>query len=112
MKTVTIHRVESNTFDRSGWLIHSDNYYFFDVEKAKRKFDDCCFHDEVDRHGGRKYAVCMAAHTIRLPDDYEIKTAENLDEDMFNGDVESPDYDSRVGLYKSTLIESLKKLYW
>ena len=112
MKTVTIYRIESNTFDRSGWLIHGDNHYFFDVEKAKRQFNDCCCHDEVDRHGDQKYAVCMAEHTIRLPDDYEIKTAEKIDEDMSNGVVESPDYDSRVGIYKSTSIKLLKKLHW
>lgn len=112
MKTVTIYRIENNTFERYGWLIHSDNHYFFDAEEAKRKFDDCCVRDEADRHDGRKYAVCMGEHTIRLPDDYEITTADKLDEDMLNGEVESPDYDSRLGLYLNASIKFLNKLHW
>lgn len=112
MKTVTIYRIENNTFDRYGWLVHSENRYFLDEKEAKRQFYDCCVRDEADRHDGRKYAVCMGEHTIRLPDDYEITTADNLDEDMLNGEVESPDYDSRLGLYLSVSIKFLKKLYW
>ena len=112
MKTVTIYRIENNTFDRYGWFIRSDNHYFFDADKAKQKFDDCCVCDEVERHDGRKYAVCMAEHTIRLPDDYEITTADKLDDDMFNGEVESPDYDSRLGLYPNGSIKFMKELYW
>lgn len=109
MKTVNVHMIENNTFDCSGWLVHSDEHYFFDAEEAKRQFDDCCVRDEVERRDGRKYAVCMAALTVRLPDDYEITTAAQLDEDLMNGDVESPDYDSRLCIYKNISIKFIKR---
>lgn len=110
MKTVTIYIVEDVTLDRSGYLINSDTHCFFDADKARRHFDSCCIRDEIEKHGGRKYSVYMAAHTVRLPDDYEITTAENLDDDLSNGDVESPDYvPFRTG-YINTSNEEVKEI--
>lgn len=92
MKTVTIYIVEDATLNSSGKLIQSDTHFFLDSAEARRQFDDCCSRDEMEHGGGRHYSVYMAAHTVRLPDDYDITTAAQLDEDLFNGDVESPDY--------------------
>ena len=104
--------IENNTFDRSGWLVHSDEHYFLDAEEAKRKFDDCCVRDEMEQRVGSEYAVCMAELTVRLPDDYEITTADKLDDDLLNGNVESPDYDIRSAIYLNSSIKFLKKLHW
>ena len=62
----------------------------------------------MEQHGGRKYSIYMAAHTVRLPDDYEITTADKLDADLMNGDVESPDYVLFHGEYLNTSNEELK----
>lgn len=110
MKNVTIYIVEDTTLDQSGKFIQSDTHYFIDAQKAKRQFDSCCIRDEMEKHGGRKYSVYMAAHTVRLPDDYEITTAQQLDEDLFNGEVESPDYDSRSQSYSANENEIVKEL--
>lgn len=110
MKTVTIYIVEDTTYDRSGYLINSDTHCFFDADKARRQFDSRYIRDEMEQHGGRKYSVYMAAHTVRLPDDYEITTAKQLDEDLFNGEVESPDYYSRSQSYSVNENEIVKEL--
>lgn len=110
MKTVTIYIVEDVTLDRSGYIINSDTHRFFDADKARRHFDSCCIRDEMEQHGGRKYSVYMAAHTVRLPDDYEITTAAQLDEDLMNGDVESPDYVPFHDAYLNTSNEELKEI--
>ena len=110
MKTVTIYIVEDVTLDRSGYLINSDTHCCFDEDKARRQFESCCIRDEMEQHGGRKYSVYMAAHTVRLPDDYEITTAAQLDEDLMNGDVESPDYVPFHDAYLDTSNEELKEI--
>ena len=110
MKTVTIYIVEDVTLDRSGYLIQSDTQCFFDADKARRHFDSRCIRDEMEKHGGRKYSVYMAAHTVRLPDDYEITTADKLDDDLLNGNVESPDYVPFQGAYLNTSNEELKEI--
>ena len=110
MKTVTIYIVEDVTFDRSGYLINSETHCFFDEDKARRQFDSRCIRDEMEQHGGSKYSIYMAAHTVRLPDDYEITTAAQLYEDLMNGDVESPDYVPFRDAYLNTSNEELKEI--
>ena len=110
MKTVTIYIVEDVTLDRSGYLINSDTQCFFDADKARRHFDIRCIRDEMEQHDGRKYSIYMAAHTVRLPDDYEITTAAQLYEDLMNGDVESPDYVPFHDAYLNTSNEELKEI--
>ena len=110
MKTVTIYIVEDVTLDRSGYLINSDTHCFFDADKARRHFDSRCIRDEMEQHGGRKYSIYMAAHTVRLPDDYEITTADKLGDDLLNGNVESPDYMPFQDAYLNTSNEELKEI--
>ena len=110
MKTVTIYIVEDVTLDRFGKLIQSETRCFFDEDKARRQFDSRCIRDEMEQHGGRKYSIYMAAHAVRIPDDYEVTTAEQLDEDLMNGDVESPDYVPFQGAYLNTSNEELKEI--
>ena len=110
MKTVTIYIVDDVTFDSFGDFIKSDTHCFFDADKAKRQFDSRCIRDEMERHGGRKYSIYMAAHAVRLPDDYEITTAAQLYEDLMNGDVESPDYVPFHDAYLNTSNEELKEI--
>ena len=110
MKTVTIYIVDYVTLGRFGEFIQNETHCFFDSDTAKRKFDRCCIRDEMDRHDDREYFVCMESHTVRLPDDYELKTAEQLDEDLMNGDVESPDYVLFHGEYLNISIEELKEI--
>ncbi len=92
MKTVTIYIVDEVTLGRLGEFIQSVTHCFFDSDKAKMKFDECCIRDETKRHDDRQYFVLVESHTVRLPDDYEITTADKLDYDLQNGNVESPDY--------------------
>lgn len=110
MKTVTIYIVDDVTFGSSGEFIKSDTYCFFVADKARRQFDSLCIRDEMEQHSGREYGVYMTAHTVRLPDDYELKTAAKLDEDLMNGDVESPDYVPFHGAYLNISIEELKEI--
>lgn len=110
MKTVTIYIVKDTTLDRYGYLINSDTHCFFDADKARRQFDSRCIRDEMEQHGGRKYSVYMVAHTVRLPDDYEITTAAQLDEDLLNEDVESPDYEPFRDAYLNSSHEELKEI--
>nr|DAH78577.1 MAG TPA: UL2 protein [Caudoviricetes sp.] len=110
MKTVTIYIVEDVTLDSFGKFAQSDTHCFFDADKARRQFDSRCIRDEMEQHGGRKYSIYMAAHTVRLPDDYEVTTADKLDEDLLNGDVESPDYVPFRDAYLNTSNEELKEI--
>lgn len=110
MKTVTIYIVEDTTLDNAGKFIQSETHYFLTKGKAKQQFDSCCIRDEMENHGGRKYSVYMATHTVRLPDDHKITTAQQLDEDLFDGETESPDYDSRSQSYRVTENEIVKEL--
>lgn len=110
MRNVTIYIVEDTTLDNAGKFIQSDTHCFFDADKARRQFDSRCIRDEMEQHGGRKYSIYMVAHTVRLPDDYEITTAKQLDEDLFSGEVESPDYDSRSQSYSVNENEIVKEL--
>lgn len=110
MKNVKIYIVEDATLDRFGNFIQGDTHCFFDADKARRQFDSRCIRDEMEKYGGRKYRIYMAAHAVRLPDDYEITTAENLDEDLSKGDVESPDYAPFQDAYLNTSNEEVKEI--
>lgn len=110
MREAKIYIVEDTTFDRSRKFVQSDTHCFFDADKARRHFDSRCIRDEMERGGGRNYSVYMVAHTVRLPDDYAITTADQLDEDLFNGVVESPDYVPFRKGYLNSSNEELKEI--
>lgn len=93
IKLFEIHdnRIVTKTHDIDG----EETYYAFvkddaetlefnAIERARIEPKSKYYHQEVE----------FIENELEIPDDYEITTAKQLMSDLFNGDVESPDYDS------------------
>ncbi len=99
MKIIEIH---ITTYGIPGADTDSEHYFTKDdainaaIDKAAHLTDSEC----------QNYIVSTEGYTVRLPDDYTVTTADQLDLDLCNGDVESPDFDPCTAQYIS------KQLYY
>lgn len=76
-----------------------DVHYFFSEALAHEKLSDIAAHltESEKKHRNLYYE----GYSVRIPDDYTVTTAEQLNLDLCNGDVESPDFDICTCLYTS-----------
>lgn len=81
--------------------------YSFDfnklVEKATGDYQKLSDHDKKKRR-----AIFVTEYKIEIPDDYSATTPEQLVRDLFNGDVESEQFDSSFGFSDQTAVNSRK----
>ena len=67
------------------------NNYFFDKDQCISYARDDWNH--MTKSVKSKCDIWIDHHTIRIPDDYITSTADKLITDLFNGEIESPDFD-------------------
>ena len=77
----------------------TDSEYFFSESHAMTAASDKAAHlTEQER---KNYTIFTEGYSIRLPDEYTITTASQIINDLFGGDVESPDFDACTGQFIS-----------
>lgn len=103
MKTVTIY---ITTYGIPG--ADTDSEYFFNEIHAMMAASDKAAH--LTEHERKNYTISTEGYSVRLPDEYTITTAAQIVNDLFNGDVESPDFDACTGQFVSKQIFYLETL--
>ena len=94
MKTVTFY---ITTYGIPG--ADTDSEYFFSEIRAMMAASDKAAH--LSEHERQNYTIYTEGYSVRLPDEYSVTTAKQLALDLFNGDVESPDFDAFTGQFIS-----------
>lgn len=89
MKKIEIYEVEVARTDGdsfSEWFFDKDEA----MKKAKRDFNYLTDSEK------KKSTISVIGFELDLPEEYEITTAEQLINDLFNDDVECPQYEGRL----------------
>lgn len=85
------NRIATKAHDIAGEATH----YAFAKDEAETLELNAIEHNKIEpKSKYYHHEVEFIENELEIPDDYEITTAEQLMSDLFNGDVESPDYDS------------------
>jgi len=71
--------------------------WFLDGMKAIEKFEGAKSH--LTKKEAQNQETTMFEYFISLPEDYEPKTAEQIIIDLFNGEIECPEYDIVTGAF-------------
>lgn len=109
MKTITLYtshadRIDGDSFSR----------YFFDAESALKSMANEYAHLTADERESNDLYV--DGYTVRIPDEYQPTTADQLVNDLFNNDVDSPDVEPGFGgftseqIFYKTIEEYLKEM--
>ena len=97
MKNITIY---ITTYGIPG--ADTDSKYFFSEIHAMMAASDKAAHlTEQER---KNYTIYTEGYSVRLPDEYSVTTAKQLVLDLFNGDVESTDFDICTGQFVTNQI--------
>lgn len=103
MKTIEIHITTYGYITRD-----TDSSMHFSKDDALRFAADLEAH-LTDRE--RKiYTIYTEGYSVRIPDDYTVTTAEQLDRDLCGEDVESPDFDPFTAQYTSPQLYYIQTL--
>lgn len=97
MKTVNIY---ITTYGIPG--ADTDSEFFSTEIHAMMAASDKAAH--LTERERKNYTVYTEGYTVRIPDDYTVTTAEQLNRDLCNGDVESPDFDACTAQFVSKQI--------
>lgn len=73
----------------------TDSKYFFDEARALAEASGKAAH--LTERERESYTIFTEGYSVRLPDGYTVTTAAQIVNDLFNGDVESPDFDTCTG---------------
>ena len=77
-------------------------HYFFSASEASEYLSDIKAHLTAGEKKTR--SLYAEGYTVRIPDEYQVSTAQQLDLDLCNGDLESPGYDVFCAVYISKQI--------
>lgn len=94
MKNITIY---ITTYGIPG--ADTDSEYFFDEARALAEASGKAAH--LTERERKNYTIYTEGYSVCLPDEYSVTTAKQLALDLFNGDVESPDFDTCTGEFIS-----------
>ena len=94
MKIITIHHVMYG--DLCG---DCESVWFFTAEEAEKHAINIEAH-LTERERKNSY-ITIEANSIRIPDEYHLSTPKQLSNDLFNGNVECPDFDEFTGTFTS-----------
>ncbi len=94
MKIITIHHVMYG--DLHG---DSESVWFFTAKEAENHAINIEAH-LTERERKKRY-ITIEANSIRIPDEYHLSTPKQLSNDLFNGDIECPDFDECTATFTS-----------
>lgn len=109
MKNITLYTVHSDRIDGDSF-----SRYFFDEKSALESMANEYAH--LTNHERESNDLYVDGYTVRIPDEYQPTTADQLVDDLFNNDVDSPDVEPGFGGFNSkqifykTIEEYLKEM--
>lgn len=113
MKKITLYEIhDSRIITKTHDIDGEETYYSFTKDEAETlEYNAIVNNKSEPKSKYYHYEVEFIENELEIPDNYEITTAKQLMSDLFNGDVESPDYDSlcacctKVKAQRTTVID-------